>query len=229
MKQLLKFSLIGLLTVCLFSCDLDDNDDGYSLGNFWVSFGLVNFDGGDSNDFTITLDDGSELFPVNQFYIHDLKDSLRVLVNYTIVGDKHIGDDGEQYYAKINEVSKILFKGILDITPEIEDSIGNDPVHVEDVWKKDNMLTFELKFYGNGSTHFINLVKQPGELTGEDQPVALELRHNDNNDQPVYRMSAYVTFDLSAIKIAGQDSTTFVISGDDYNDESFNYEGVYHY
>ena len=175
------------------------------------------------------MDDGSELFPDNHYYKDDLEDSDRVLVNYTITGKKLVSGNSNQYYADIISVSKILYKGILDITPEIEDSIGNDPVHVDDVWKKENMLTFQLEFYGNVLTHYINLVKQPGKLTADDQPIQLELRHNDNNDKQIYNMSAFVTFDLSAIQIAGQDSVSYLIKGKDYGGGKFSYEGVYHY
>ncbi|WP_423127347.1 NigD-like protein [Gaoshiqia sp. Z1-71] len=228
MKQFLRFGLIGLIAISLFSCDLDD-DDHYSLGKFWIGFGLIEPEDNDGTSFTIKMDNGSELFPVNWSHVHDWEDYDRVLVNYTILGDKLVNDEVKQYYVKVNSLKDILYKGILDITPAIEDSIGNDPIKVEDVWKTNHMLTFELVFYGNVKTHFINLVKEPGELTGDDQPIALELRHNDNGDDPRYRMTAFVTFDMSAIQIEGQDTAAYVITCKDYNNQTFTYEGVYRY
>jgi hypothetical protein len=232
MKRLLKIGLIALLTFGLFSCDFFDDDDGYSLGDFWIGFGVIHFegDGGDNKtDFTVEMDNGAKLVPITNYHAWKLDDNDRVLVNYTILGNKQITDDNEEYYVKVNWMSEILYKGIIDITPEIEDSIGNDPIRVEDVWKTRNMLTFELEFYGNVKTHFINLVKQPGELTADDQPVQLELRHNENDDERIYRKTAFVTFDMSAIQIEGQDSVSYVIKGKKYNGEDYSYEGVYRY
>jgi hypothetical protein len=228
MKKLLKFGLIGLLAISLFSCDLFEDDDDYSMGKYWIGFGIINVES--ESEYTIKMDDGSELFPTDARYHWDEdEDSTRVLVNFTILDDKLIDDDHEEYYVRVNTVKDILFKGILDITEEIEDSIGNDPIHVKDVWTANNMLTFKLDYYGNGLIHYVNLVKEPGEITADDQPVQLELRHNDRDDSPNYHMSAFVTFNLSSLQIAGQDSVTFQVTGKDYQGETFEYDGVYRY
>ncbi|WP_299579203.1 NigD-like protein [uncultured Sunxiuqinia sp.] len=227
MKRFLKFGLVAMLSMVLFSCDWND-DDGYSLDKFWVGFGVIHVN--DDAGFTIKMDDGSELFPVDGYYHWDEEDdSTRVLVNFTVLGDKRVDDEVEEYYVRINSIRDILFKGILDITEEIEDSIGNDPIHVESVWTTNNMLTFELDYYGNGMIHYVNLVKEPGEITADNQPVALELRHNDRDDAPNFRMSAFVTFDLSSLQIEGQDSVAFKVTGKDYEGEVFEYEGTYRY
>lgn len=226
MKRLLKFSLVGLLAVSLFSCDLND-DDSYSLGKYWIGFGIISTDG---SSYTVKMDNGSELFPVDGYYHWNTEDdSSRVMVNYTILDDKLVNDEQKQYYVRINSVQDVLFKGILDITPEIEDSIGNDPIHVEDAWTTNNMLTFQLQYFGSSQVHYVNLVKQPGEITTADEPIQLELRHNDKDDLPNYHMSAFVTFDLSSLKIAGQDSVNFQVTGKDFEGETYTYNGVYKY
>ncbi|WP_159521823.1 NigD1/NigD2 family lipoprotein [Sunxiuqinia indica] len=226
MKKLLNFSLVAILALLVFGCDLND-DEGYSLGNFWVGFGIIDVDG---SGYTIKMDDGEELFPADGYYHWDEdEDSTRVLVNFTVLDEKLVDDEHEEYYVRVNSVQKILFKGIFDITEETEDSIGNDPVHVEDVWAANNMLTFELEYYGSGLTHYVNLVKEPGEFTSADEPIQLELRHNNNDDEPGYQMSAFVTFDLSELQLAGQDSVTYKITGKDYGGETYEYEGTYRY
>ena len=221
MKNLFVFALIIIgLSGCL---DLDDNDNEAH----WVGFGLVELNEVDGS-YIFKLDDGEVLYPVNDI-LTDLEDNQRVIVNFVIEEEKLVNDDVEEYYVKVYSIKDVLFKGILDIMPEIEDSIGSDAINVDEVWQTDSMLTFELEYYGAGLTHYINLVKDPGELTSDSQPVQLELRHNDNNDSPLYQMSAYVTFDLAAIQIEGQDSTSYVVTGEEYGGETFTYEGVYFY
>lgn len=228
MKKVLKLSLIVMTMIGLSSCDLDE--DGYSLGNIWVDFGLVESNE-DGSDFLIRVDDGYAIIPVNQNQIdsEEYSNNTRVIVNYTIVGDKVTDGDNQQYYAKINQLRKVLYKDVIDITPEIEDSIGNDPIHVENVWVSEHMLNFRLQYFGSSKIHFVNLVKQPGEITADNLPVELELRHNTNGDDPDYTMSAYVTFDLSSLQIEAQDSVSFVVKATDFDDQKFTFEGVYKY
>jgi len=228
MKKVLELSLIVLAMIGLSACDLDDDD--YSQGNIWVDFGLVESNE-DGSDFLIRVDDGYAIIPVNQNQIdsEEYSNNTRVIVNYTIVGDKVTEGDNQQYYAKINQLRKVLYKGVIDLMPEIEDSIGNDPIHVENVWVSDHMLNFRLQYYGSSKSHFVNLVKQPVEITADNLPVELELRHNTNGDDLAYMMSAYVTFDLSLLQVEGRDSVNFMISATDFDDQKFTFEGVYKY
>ena len=228
MKTLLKIGIITFLAFGMFACDLDD-DDSYSLGKFWVGFGLIENEDSDGDGFTIKMDDGSVLYPVSAYYYLNHADEYdRVLVNYTIIGDKRIDDEHEEYYVKINSLKDILYKDIFEITAETEDSIGNDPIHVNEVWQSNNLLTFELDYYGYNKVHYINLVRPPGVLS-VDVPVHLELRHNDRDDEQNYWLSALVTFNLESLQIAGQDSVQFIVTGDDFEGEEFTYSGVYRY
>ena len=91
------------------------------------------------------------------------------------------------------------------------------------------LLNFQLKYYGRNETHFINLVKQPGELTAEGQPFQLELRHNKNDDSEDIPYTAFVSFHLDTLQIAGLDSVRFKVICKDYDDKPFEYNGVYKY
>ena len=216
---------MGFMFSFLSGCELDD--DGYSMDNAWIGFGLIQKDSV-ADTFTIELDNGALLVPVtNSYWINKVKNNQRVLANFTIVGDKNKTENAEQYYVKINSLRDILYKGILDITPAIEDSIGNDPIYVKDYWLKNNMLNFELQYKGGSKIHFINLIKQPGATATE--PVILELRHNNNDDPDKILMSAVVTFDLSALKVQGKDSVTFKVMAKDFDGDDFEYSGVYKY
>ena len=117
----------------------------------------------------------------------------------------------------------------MDITPENEDSLGNDPVIVKDVWLANNMLNFKISYWGNYQMHYLNLVKQPGNLTSENQPFQLELKHNSNDDQESILYSAYVSFLLDSLKVNGLDSVEFKVTCHDYDGDPFVYEGAYVY
>ena len=237
MKQSFLFILFLGLMITVSRC-LDDEDD-YSPGKMWIGFGMVEQVSSDPVEYQINMDNGDVLIPVASGYqlpwfyygIHDqesqLKTGDRILINYTILDDD--GNHADRYYVRVNSVKKILLKGILDITEENQDSIGNDPVIVEEVWQTDSLLNFEIKYWGRYELHYINLVKEPGQLTHEHQPVELQLRHNDNGDMEDIRYAAFVSFTLNALQIEGLDSVQFRVTCTDYDGDLFEYVGVYHY
>jgi len=215
-----------ILSVSITSCNWDDDE---SYDNLWVGFGLIEEDS-ISNYFTVVMDDGEILFPENQADIEaNFMDNDRVLTNFTILGSRENDNKEEQYNVRIITMREILYKSILEITPEIEDSIGNDPIEVKKHWLKNNMLNFELQYYGGNKTHFINLVKQPGEINIDNGPVLLELRHNNNNDAAKNHHAAVVSFDMNSLKIPGKNSTPYKIVAKDFNNETFEYIGEYKY
>lgn len=227
MKKTVFFLMLGVLSFFFTGCDLDNH--GYSADNFWVGLGLIQKDSV-AQTFQINLDDGSVLLPATYPDLIDhVRNNDRVLANFTILGEKNNSEDQKQYYVRINTLRKILFKGILDITPEIADSIGNDPIHVEKVWLKKGMLNFELEYRGGEKTHYINLVKQPGPVSDTGGPVVLELRHNNNGDTEHLPLSAIVTFKLDSLKINGQDSTKFKVIAKEFDGPDFSYSAAYKY
>jgi len=229
MKKLVFYLMIGIMSGFLTGCELGDVDDGCSLNNAWVGFGIVSKEAA-SESFTINMDDGEVLYPsANSEFRNEVENNERVLVNFTISGNKENPDHNEYYYVQINSLRKILYKGILNITPAKEDSIGNDPIHVEDKWVKNNILNFELSYWGGNKIHYINLVKQPGVINTDNGPVILELRHNTNGDDEQIPLSAFVSFDLSALKVAGKTSTPFKVIAKGFDGKDFEYTGEYKY
>ena len=176
---------------------LDDNfDNGHSRDNAWISFGLVQKDTV-AKAFTIDLDNGTILYPeANSGWYNNVTNHQRVLVNYTIIGNKTDSTSIVKYDVKIYSLRNILYKGILNITPAMEDSIGNDPIHVKDHWLKDNMLNFELSYLGGSKIHYINLVREPGASATE--PVILQLRHNKLKVF-LYLIQYYLTTNINII------------------------------
>lgn len=227
MKKLVFGILMGLLVT--FTGCIDD-DDSYSLGDYWIGFGIFNEDGAGGE--RIKMDNGSVIIPVagaGTAWFHNISDGDRVLVNYTILDEDDTSSSEERYYVKVNKISDVLMKGILDITEENEDSIGSDPIIVEDAWITDSLLSFRLKYWGNSKIHFLNLVKEPGELTANDQPIKLELRHNANDDNESIPYTAYVSFSLNSLRIDGLDSVRFEVTASDYDGIAYQDSGVFDY
>jgi hypothetical protein len=225
MKKLVLILMTATLFGFFSSCDMDD--DEYS--NLYVGFGLIHEDSG-SQTYIIVLDDGEILYPKNASSIaDDFKDNDRVLTNFTILDTIEKTDSLEKYNVEVVSIRKILYKDILDITPEIEDSIGNDPIKVKSRWLSGDMMNFELHYYGGSKTHFINLVKQPGEINLDNGPVILELRHNTNDDPDHAPLAAMVTFNMSSLKVPGKTSTPFKIIAKGFDGNDFEYSGEYKY
>jgi hypothetical protein len=230
MKRLLFGFLLGFMVV-LTGC-LDD--DGYSLGDQWIGFGVLQ----DTDNLWIKLDNGDILKTVTTegagYYNFQTRDGLqegdRIFVNFTILDDAESDTTGHStYFVQLNALEEILLKQIMDVTPENEDSIGSDPIVVQDVWVANHMINFKLKYWGKYQTHYINLVKQPGDFMADDQPLQLELRHNNNDDIKSIPYTAYVSFHLDSVLITGLDSVQFDVSSVDYDGEPFIYEGTYVY
>ncbi|WP_346864202.1 NigD-like C-terminal domain-containing protein [uncultured Draconibacterium sp.] len=73
------------------------------------------------------------------------------------------------------------------------------------------------------------MVKLPGDLTADDQPIQLELRHNANEDSESIPYTAFVSFSLNSLRIAGLDSVSFQITSTDYDGEVYTEDGVFNY
>jgi hypothetical protein len=230
----MKKIVLGVLVVIamVFTSCLDDDGD-YSLGDMWVGFGVLT--GDEPGSYNMVMDNGDKLVPVasnspgwqNRFDSGD-----RVLVNYTILDDDTTGTQ-DLYYVKVNEIDDILMKGIMELTPENADSIGNDPIIVEEYWMTDSLLSFKLKYWGGyGKVHYLNLVREEGDLSAGDQPFQLELRHNANDDQKEIQYTAFVSFSLNSLRLPELDSVSFEFSSTDYegtthsNSAVFNYEDL---
>lgn len=230
----MKKIVFGILLALVFGFTACNNDDGYSLNDMWVGFGVLT--GDEPGSYNIVMDNKDLLVPVASNYPAwqtKFDGGDRVLLNYTIL-DEELNDDGsvKLYLVKVNDIDDVLMKGIMDITDENADSIGNDPIIVEKYWMTDSLLNFKLEYWGQSGIHFLNLVKQPGDITADDQPIKLELRHNANDDNESIPFTAYVSFSLNSLRINELDSVQFEFSSVDYegttrsNVEIYNYENL---
>jgi hypothetical protein len=236
MENKLKFrSGILLATVAfglLFSACSDDDDDYYSIGDFIVSFGVIDKTGtsADDNSFVILLDNGDKVAPVSSsHYIHDLNDNQRVWVNFNPLDDKENDDNTKTYYANIMDMRTILYKNISKMAEVSDDSMGHDPVIIKDSWiSGDSILNVEFKYYTQGSVHYINLL-DINEGNGVDQPYIYEFRHNARGDEKNYLVSGFVSFKLNPIKLPSQNKVEFYIRYTDYDGKRIDIPHTFNY
>jgi len=217
--KIFKLALIIGWLVILSGCD---KDDGYSLGDYWITIGYIE---GNQDDFMVVTDGGDRLYPsVNGAPWYEIKNGDRLWVNYTILGDGKEGSDID-YYVKINYFEDILTKNIVTLTPENADSIGHDPIWVnnpdENIWIANDYLNIFFKYYGAPTwPHFINVVSDINNpATPEGTPI-LELRHNSKGDP--YESPAnigFISIRLKSLQEEGKDSVKFILRAIDDNGE----------
>lgn len=219
--------LIGLFTTLAFnSCT---NDDGYSLDKYMVEIATVTPIDSVAGTYYLTLDNGETLWPVSSTSYFVPKNNQRVIVDFTLLSDK-IGE--YDHYARINQIQNILTKNVVDLTPENEEEIGNDPIKVLSLWTGDNFLNIRYGYNTGGEkTHFINLVKNKLDeaSVSKDGTITLEFRHNKNGDPEKYGVNNYVAFDLKPFKTENKDSLKFIIKVLDFGGETKEYPITYKY
>lgn len=220
-----------LVMLGITSCS---DDDGYSLGKYWMDIVTVN-DKNEGEIYDFTLDDGSKLSVVATSTNYKPK-YKRAIVNYTILGDiENPKKDTTDYYVKLNRVYDVLTKDVIYIAPDDkqkQDSIGYDPVKIHSIWEGGDYLNI---YYGvnvgGTATHYINLVSASPITENENSDVVqLEFRHNKNDDPENYGANNYVSFDLKPYKKSGSGMIKFEISVKEFgSDEPKKYTVEYNY
>lgn len=204
-KIILLFIVAGFT---LTSCS--KNDDAYSLGDIWLSLGMVETENAFGYDYIIYCDNGDTLLPAaNNVPYFKTVQQQRVLINYTILDE--VGLSTKKFYVKINNLQEILFKDLIEVNSLNSDSLGNDSVAINEIWIVNDMLNIDYQYIGGITQHYINLAYTTDEDGNLAEPVELEFRHNANNDQSKIILNNIVTFQLDKLKIEGQNSTDFVV------------------
>ena len=227
----LKFAIPAAMGLGMIfsSCLKDDNH--YSMDDFAVSLGTIEKKTTGTSDYVIHLDDGSQVVPLSMDAPPvTITDNQRVMVNYSIFRYEPLTDSTRTYYANIDGLRDILFKGIKKYTEVRDDSMGHDPIIIRDAWisKVGGILNVDLKYYTQGSVHYINLIDN-GEGNGIDQPFVLELRHNARGDRKDYPATGYVSFKLDYLKLTGKTQTKFFIRYTDYDGRRIDLPRTYNY
>jgi hypothetical protein len=226
MNRIAGFLFFITLILSFTQCS-KENEDEFSLGKVWVSLGLMETEETLGYNFALLLDNGDTLLPTSyNFHNFDPEDYERILVNYTLLG--RVNNSEKTYYTKINGIRDILYKGLIELNEDNADSLGNDPVHITDLWKSGSKLNIEFQYYGYSKTHYINLAYTQSNINNtEALPIELNLLHNANNDEEVYLMNGIVTFKLDTLQEFGNDSIQFIIKSINLTGEEQNFTGTY--
>ena len=218
--------LIGFL---LTACMEDYKNNYYYNDNSILSFGLVQTNTTSEASFLINLDDGSILTPSKTLTGFTPKDSDRVLVRFNPVSNTHLTDSTFNYLATISNIKEILFKDVKKLSQVSADSVGHDPIIVRNSWiSPEDILNLDLKFYTEGSVHYINLLDN-GEANGVANPYILELRHNARGDAEIFPVNAFVSFKLNNLRVAGRNQVEFLIRYTDYQGNRIDIPKTYKY
>lgn len=214
----LYFTLIALLGGALLFVSCDKQEDKYSIGDFIVSFGIVEkTPDAAEGSYQIRLDNGDRFVSVTPYTkVTNTHAGERVFVNFAPFDDKLNPDNTKTIYGNINLINSILYKDVLLLSAVNEDSIGHDPINLKDSWiTGDSILSVGFSYYTAGSVHAINLA-DISEGNGADKPFVFELRHNAKGDLLSYKASGYVSFKLARYRIAGLHKVSFVVRYTDY-------------
>lgn len=185
-----------------------------------------------STNFYLNQDDSARVWILSseQKYYRP-KDKQRVLMEYVILTNKATESD-YQHDVNLKDVYEILTKGIFNITTATQDSIGNDPITIRDMWVAGDYLNVEFVYPGYSKTHFINLVNDTAKAdTYTDNKAHLEFRHNANDDYPSLNISGIVSFNISSLQVTGVNSVDFVVHTKefDYTTTDKTYSFTYKY
>lgn len=224
MRNKRKLHYTALLIIILsitFACD---DNDGYSLNDFRISIASVVPEGGQA--YSLRLDNGKKLWPAAADIYYKPKENQRVFVNYSILSDKL---DGFDHYVKVNDIWNILTKPVIELTEQNADSIGNNPLKINEIWIGSNYLNVGFSFnYSGERPHAINLVQNKTIANEDNDVIELELRHNSYNSNSNTLFDGFACFDLKPFQEEMKDSIPIKVSVKDWDGEKV-FELMYKY
>ena len=215
---------IIFLLLALVSCNKKDE---YSLGTFHIGIATIKVES--ENSYSILLDNGDKLWPAASDIRYIPKDNQRAFVNYTLLSGEYNGYD---HLVKVNDIWNILTKDIIDLTPENEKEIGNDPIKANYFWIANDFLNIDFMFnYGGVQPHFINLVNNTvtNELGEDEELIELEFRHNSYGSTNTTRFTeGIVSFNIKDLQKSDTNTVKIRIKFKDFDGEK-THDIIYNY
>ncbi|MDR2037666.1 MAG: NigD-like protein [Bacteroidales bacterium] len=223
MKTIIKLLLLPAI-ISLFAVACNDDDD--DPDTMYISIATVeNPENKSTFFFKLDQSQGRMLTAETLLPNYRPKDGQRIVATYSLLSDK--SSEGEyDYDVRLYRVYSILTKEIFEITPETQDSIGNDKIGINDIWISADYVNVEFMYRGFNKAHFINLVSDDSEVY-DDGKIHLEFRHNANDDSPLQNKWGLASFDLAPFLEDGSGQLIFVIHTKEYDTDEKTYELLY--
>ncbi len=222
MKKSLRLVTIVLATTFML-CACEDDKNYATLSQTYGEITDVATDG----QYTILSDLNNTLVAINSVKpSFELEKGQRV---YAQIGIEN--DNGTEKLVNVYYITKILTKAPIyfsEMTAAEQEEVGNTPIDVVDAWfscGKYLNIKFAVLRNDSDTSHFINLKVDEENSTAER--VVVEFRHNDYNETRLYRAYGLVSFDISKLVPAGQDSVMIEIHWTDYNDTPTSVDGKF--
>jgi len=210
MRRNSLFYFLVCFSLIYASCSKDENPEYFSVLGTVVK----------ANDSTFVVSDEDERLLVNNASALSTINNNERIIAYFSMSDM-AKPAGVDYVIDIYNFSPVLFKPVIELTPNIIDSIGNDPMTVRDLWLAKDYLNLNFEYYGSGNKiHYINLTRTPGEVATDT--VLVEIKHNARLDPENYALNGFVSFDLQPLKSEGIDSLILHVRAKGYNNNTFN-------
>lgn len=228
MKQKIGKWFMAMLMTAFVLTACSDMEDGYSLGDIWLSLGMVETENAMGYEYILLCDNGDTLLPAaSDVPYFEPEQDQRVLINFTILDE--VGLATKKFYVKVNNLHEILLKDLVALTPENTDSLGSDSITINKIWMANNLLNIDFSYIGGETVHSINLAYTSNENGEIEQPVELQFLHNNKGDKGRLILSNIVSFRMDQLKFAGQDSTDFVVRATGLLESDQEFTGTYRY
>jgi len=189
-----------MMIAVLCSCSHDDSDEFGN--NRAIELSTVEIQSTNNSPYFV-LDDGVKLWVTESLVSYSaLKEGSRVMINFTYL---QYGNDGFNYFIRLNGFSVVPLQDVINLTPENQDSIGNVPVGIQKMWIGASYLN--LNFYINlpvPEQPIINLAVNRILPPVEDGYAHLQLCYN-NRGSVGKQVSGIVSFNLG--EYASKDSS----------------------
>lgn len=225
MKRTFPIIFISLISVFLVGC-LDTTPP---LETF-VAFGTVENPNDKQLNYNIRLDNDTVVSVIATNHInYTPKDGQRIIVKFAILEDRRNDDVTHHYDIQVLLIQEMLTKKLVAISPETQDSIGNDKLTAEAMWIGNHYLNVGFYIYHYDQQHLINLVIDSTKLY-EDEKIHLELRHNAKEDGQFQKSYGYASFDVRSLQTLEADSVQIVVHTKPYfAEEKKDFELTYKY
>ena len=202
MKHLNK--IIGLLAISVLffqSCSLGDDDLKHS-GPYYMGWATVDKSNTGSSDPLLILDNGATL-EIEEYWnyeaegIKTLSDQTRAYIYFFRVQSEQT--EAGKYPILLSAYEEILTKKPTYNSETDEETVGYDPINVDNWWFGDGFLNIDFHFYAyNGSIrHLISLYVIEDHPLADENNIYVELRHNANGDQAYNTALGRVAFDIN--------------------------------